>query len=87
MLYKFRNVDIENFLLNTLGVDLIILSSRTESENEITFFQNGDKMTVNTVTGEMIWEPLNPGDMFTSKLSLRLHQWFSKELIVPVSVD
>ena len=86
-MYQFRNIDnIENFLLDTLGVDLIV-PSRPESENEIVFFQNGDKMTVNTATGEMMWEPLKPGDMFTSKLSLRLHQWFSKGLIIPMSVD
>lgn len=80
-MYKFREANgIEDFLLNSLGVDLIIPSS----EPEIVFFQNGDKMTVNVETGELIWEPIQPGEMFTSKLSLRIHQWFSKGIIVPM---
>lgn len=81
-MYKFKNVNnVEDFLLETLGADLIIPS---ESKDEIVFFHNGDKMTVNTITGNMLWEPLKPGGIFTSKLSLRIHQWFSKEIIVPV---
>ena len=80
-MYTFREANgIEDFLLNSLGVDLIIPSS----EPEIVFFQNGDKMTVNVETGELIWEPIQPGEMFTSKLSLRIHQWFSKGIIVPM---
>ena len=82
-MYKFRETNgVEDFLLNSLGIDLVISSS---SEDEIVFFQNGDKMTVNTETGELVWEPIYPGEMFTSKLSMRIHQWFSKGIIVPVS--
>lgn len=82
-MYKFRETNgIEDFLLNSLGVDLIVPSP---SKEEIVFFQNGDKMTVNTETGELLWEPIHPGEMFTSKLSLRIHQWFSKGIIVPIS--
>lgn len=80
-MYKFREIKgIEDFLLNSLGVDLVVPSS----EPEIVFFQNGDKMTVNTETGELIWEPIQPGEVFTSKLSFRFHQWFSKGIIVPM---
>lgn len=82
-MYKFRETGgVEDFLLNSLGVDLIVPSS---SETEIVFFQNGDKMTVNTETGELVWEPIQPGEAFTSKLSMRIHQWFSKGIIVPMS--
>lgn len=82
-MYKFRETSgIEDFLLNSLGIDLVIPSF---SKEEIVFFHNGDKMTVNTETGELVWEPVYPGEMFTSKLSMRIHQWFSKGIIVSVS--
>lgn len=79
-MYKFRNVqDLETFLLDSLGVDLIIPSA---APDEITFFSNGDKMTVNTSIGKLLWEPIKPGDMFTSKLSVRFHSWWGKGIIV-----
>lgn len=81
-MYQFREVNgIREFLIEWFGEDLIIPSI---SENEISFFQKGDKMTVNTETGVMTWEPLKPGEMFTSKLSLRVHQWFAKGIIRPI---
>lgn len=78
-MFKFRNIeDIETFLLESLGTELLIPSNKA---NEAVFFHNGDKMTVNITTGEVIWEPIKSGDMFTSRLSLRLHQWFGKGII------
>lgn len=81
-MYKFKEVNgLREFLIKHLGEELIIQS---QLKNEISFFQNGDKMTINTETGEMNWEPINPGKMFTSKLSLRIHQWFANGTIYPV---
>lgn len=81
-MYRFRNIQgLEDFLLETLDEKFIIPSSNSE---EIVFFHNGDKMTVNTNTGVIDWEPIKPGDMFTSKLSLRFHQWFGKGIIIVV---
>lgn len=81
-MFKFRNVrNLEDFLMKSCGKELRIPSA---SENEVILFHNGDKMTVNLETGELEWEPVIPGEMFTSRLSLRLHQWFGKGIIVPV---
>lgn len=78
-MYQFREVNgIREFLIKRLGEDLIIPSP---FENVISFFQNGDQLNVNTETGVMTWEPLKPGEMFTSKLSLRVHQWFANGTI------
>lgn len=81
-MFKFRNVqNLEDFLMKSCGKELTIPSA---SKNEVVLFQNGDKMTVNLETGELQWEPVIPGEAFTSRLSLRLHQWFGKGIIIPV---
>lgn len=84
--YKFRDTinDLETFLLCNLGPELLIPSSNSD---EAIFFQNGDKMTINLITREMVWEPIKPGEMFNSKLSLRLHHWFGKGIITPIKID
>lgn len=77
--YKFREtLEIEDFLIESLGVDLLIPSS----EEVLVFFHNGDRMTVNPRTRDLIWEPIHPGEISTSKLSFRLHQWFGKGIIL-----
>lgn len=82
-MYKFRNMqsigNIEDFMLSYIGIDLLIPS---QGPDELTFFHNGDKLTVNTKTGKLLWEPLKPGEMATSKLSMRIHQWFGKGIII-----
>lgn len=81
-MWKFKNTQgLENFLLTTLGTDMQLPSA---DENKMVFFQNGDKMTIDLFTGDLLWEPIAPGTMFTSKLSLRLHQWYSMGLIIPI---
>ena len=78
-MYKFHNVDkLEDFLLESVGTDMLIPSCEKDT---ICFFHNGDKMTINTVTGDMVWEPICPGKMFTSRLSLLFHKWFGKGII------
>ena len=78
-MYKFHNVDnLENFLLVNVGIDLVV---PPYENNTICFSHNGDNMTINTVTGNMLWEPISPGKIFTSKLSLLLHRWFNKGII------
>jgi len=80
MTYKFKNIEnLESFLIDkSLGIDLLVPSGE---ENCLAFFHNGDKMMVNTKTGKLEWDPLNPGEAFSSKLSLRFHEWFSKGFI------
>lgn len=77
-----EGVDIEETLLNGIE-DKYLLPSRNPELVE--YFMNGDKMSINISTREMEWEPLYPGEMHTSKLSLRLHQWFAKGIISPVN--
>lgn len=77
--YKFRNIsNIEEILLDSLGVDLLLPSS---AQDCVEYFHNGDKMSINVSTGELIWEPIEPGSMWTSKLALRFHQWVGKGII------
>jgi len=81
-MYKFNNVSgLDTFLLESLGVDLLLPSG---SNDQVIFFHDGDKLTVNLTTGELCWEPIEPGKMSTSKLSLRFHQWWGKGLISKV---
>lgn len=79
--FRFNTDDVEDFVLNQLGVDLLIKSNNPD---EIVFFSNGDRMTINPKEKTMDWEPIKPGEMFTSRLSLRLHQWFGKGHISPI---
>ena len=83
--YKFqdRAGDLETFLLENTKMELAIPSNNS---NEIVLFQNGDRMTINLITRVMVWEPIIPGDMFHSHLSLRLHQWFGKGFINPITI-
>lgn len=77
--YKFRNMEnIEDFLLESLGCEMLLPES---TDTELKFFHNGDIMTINTKSGTMLWEPISPGSMTTSKLSMRLHQWYGKGII------
>lgn len=79
MHYKFYNVpDLENFLLESLGVDFLLLSACPE---QVEYFHNGDKMTIHIPTGELFWEPIEPGSFTTSRLAFRFHQWFVKGFI------
>lgn len=81
--WKFKNTpDVEDFTLNSLGIDLLISAPEDDA---ICFYSNGDMMTIWPKEDKLIWEPLHPGEMSTSKLSLRLHQWFGKGIIVPVN--
>lgn len=78
-MYEFTNIEnLEEFLIESLGTEMIVLPYKAE---ETVFFHNGDKMTINTLTGSMIWEPIKPGCMSSSRLSMRFHQWFGKGII------
>ena len=78
-MYKFSRIpDIKNFVINSIGTNLLIPS---DDNNKLVFFQNGDKMTIDCLGNNLLWEPISQGDMFSSKLSLRLHQWFGKGII------
>lgn len=86
-MFKFRNsnIDIEGFLISQIEDSLMLPSN--ENKDIVEYFSNGDKMTVNLKTKEIDWNPINPGSMSTSKLSLRIHQWFGKGLIEGVRED
>lgn len=82
-MFKFRNVDnIRDFLIQSCGEDLIV---KTELDSIIKLTQNGDDMYVNLTNGEIIWEPLDSQNVFHSKLSLRIHQWFGKGIIITIN--
>ena len=78
--FKFKSTEgLNDFIVNNLGTDLILPEST--SPEVVEFFSNGDRMAINVKSGDIDWDPLNSGSLTTSKLSLRLHQWFSKGLI------
>lgn len=80
-MWQFQNPEkVEKVLLDSLGTDYIIPGG---SNDQTVFFHNGDKMTVDMKTGLMEWEPITPGSFTTSKLAMRLHQWFAKGIIIP----
>lgn len=81
-MYQFNyNGDLKKYLLEEqIGTELLIKNS-LQTEDILTFFSNGDKMVVNLTTKVMTWEPVCPGDPTTSRLSLRIHQWFIKGII------
>lgn len=86
-MFKFRNMDnVEDFLLEYLGVEYLLTKS-IHSANTLIYFHNGDKLTVYLDTKELEWEPLRPGVMSSSRLSMRIHQWLSKGIIIPIPVE
>lgn len=48
-----------------------------------TYFHNGDRLTVDLEAGTLEWEPLDPGKLASSQLSMRIHQWLGKYRICP----
>ncbi len=82
-LFQIKHPDVESFVLEKLGTDLLVPKASPNSD-EAVYFQNGDKMTINLKTGMLLWEPMTPGKMFTSRLSMRLHQWFGKGWLKPL---
>lgn len=81
-MYKFIGIyNLEEFLLNQLGVEFLIPNIHPNTPDELTFFHNGDKMIINLKLKTMIWEPIKQGDMFTSRLSMKFHQWFGNGYI------
>ncbi len=82
-MYRFDTVDgLDNMLIGSLGADTLVPGGDPDTR---TFFHHGDKLTVNTRTGAADYEPIKPGDMFHSRISLRFHQWFGKGLVRPVA--
>lgn len=80
-MWQFRNPgEVEDVLLNSIGTDYIIPGG---SNDQTVFFHNGDKLTVDMKTGVAEWEPITPGSITSSKLAMRVHQWFAKGIITP----
>ena len=81
--YKFTNLREEDLLEHLY--DCIPKEMEVPGEgNTVRFTHNGDDMAIELDTGIVHWEPLKPGDISSSKLSMRLHQWFGKGLIRPL---
>ena len=79
-LWRFKSVDsLEDILLESLGTELLLPATKP---NVATYFHNGDTMTVDMLTGNVAFDTLNAEDLPSSKLGLRLNQWFAKGLIV-----
>jgi len=74
--------DIKSILHDTIGKDLRLPLASSEVAE---YFHKGDRLSVNLKTGELCWDTVHPGEMFSSKLSLRLHQWLMKGLIVEIA--
>lgn len=83
-----------NYKFNTTGEDLTSCLARSipdslrlppEKDNCITYFHNGDRMDINIETGELVYDTVRPGNAFGSTLAMRLHQWFIKGVIRPVT--
>lgn len=85
-MFKFCRVEnLEDWLLNEqLGSELLIDHS---DPNVLVFFSNGDKMTVHISERIMEWEPISPGSLSTSRLSMRLHQWYGKGIIKEIKEE
>ena len=82
-MWKFQQTEtLEDLLLSNLGDELIIPGGTDE---QVIFFHNGDRLTVDLKTGITEWEPIKPGEFGSSRLSMRFHQWFGKGLIRPMN--
>lgn len=85
-MYEFtdRVDNVTDLLLESFESSLF-LPTDNKDPNTVVLFSNGDKMTVNIMDRTFIWEPIHPGAFATSKLSLRLHSWFSKGYIQKIA--
>lgn len=73
-----RVPNIEDFALEELG-DKFIINKGTP--DQVVFFHNGDEMTINLKDGTIIWDPIEPGKITSSRLSHKIHMWLGKGLI------
>lgn len=82
-MYQFKYIGerLEKFLIEEQLGDELLIKNALPDPSKLTFFQNGDKMTVDITSGIMEWEPVKPGSFTSSKLAMRLHQWFVKRII------
>lgn len=85
-MWKFNTPDVETLLMERID-SKFMLPSVPDQPNLVRLFHNGDKMTVDLETGIMEWEPVEPGALGTSRLSMCLHQWFGKGIITPYTLD
>ena len=84
--FKFRNPEtVEDTLLTSLDTKLIIPNDHKADPDEVTYFANGDRLTINMRTGEGIYDPVNAGSMCNSRISMKFHQWFGKGIIIEVA--
>lgn len=86
--FKFNErINVEEFLLESLGDSLIIPNHDFDGPDVVTFFHNGDIMKVDVKSGVLDWDTIHPGELGGSRLSLRIHQWFGKGIIIPVKEE
>lgn len=83
--WRFRHPeDVGDLIANDVGASFVLPKSEGADPDVIELFHAGDRMTINAATGEMEFDSVNPGAFATSRLSLKLHQWFAKGVIRPV---
>lgn len=64
------------------SIDRKLLLKRSEDDELAdrvrTYFHNGDRLTVDLDAGTLEWDPVEPGKLASSQLSMRVHQWLGK---------
>ena len=81
-LWKFNEgYDIHDLLRSNIPENLKLPGSQTD---KIEYFSNGDRMTIDLANRELEYDSANPGSMASSRLSMKLHMWFSKGIISPI---
>ena len=83
--FKFRSPgEAQEILLDSLDTKLIIPNDQSDDPNDVIYFANGDRLCVNMATGEGVYDPVHPGEAFSSRIAMKFHQWFAKGLITEV---
>lgn len=83
-MYEFTSQveDLETFLMKELSLRLM-LSGKTS--DEVTYFQNGDKLTVDLKRRIAMFDLLEPARVTSSILNWKRHQWFGAGILQEVS--
>lgn len=80
--YRFSpGIDVEDVLLASFDTKLIMPNEPGDGPGTIRYFQSGDRMLVDPKNGMIEWDPIEPGRVTTSLLSMKLHFWFAKGMI------
>ncbi len=83
MRYSFtaRCPDIEDLLLSSLDLDMMLPQT---NPNIVEYESNGDHLTVYLKERYIDYKPKIPGQFSTSKIALRVNQWYAKVYIMTI---